>query len=96
MKITLKSHHPLTGPDACIKLLPEGADTAPARQRATAVDAATRKMVEDRLAVRPSPRSKLICRLCKALSARSCHKYGMHAMTLPETPEGIVHHLRGW
>lgn len=95
-KLVLKSNHRLTGPDACIKLLPEGADTASARERVTHVDAKTRAKIEERLALRPNPESMLICRICKALTAKKHLKYGGRTMALPETPEGIMHHLREW
>lgn len=95
-KLILKSAHPLSGRDACLKLLPEGADTTVARERATAVDAKTHAKIEERLALRPSPDATLVCRICKALTAKRHLKYGCGMMALPETPEGIVHHLRGW
>lgn len=95
-KLVLKSNHPLTGPGACIKLLPEGADTAPARERTTDVDAKTRANIEERLALRPNPESWLICRICKALTAKKHMKYCGRTLALPETPERIMHHLRGW
>lgn len=95
-KLVLKSNHALTGPDACIKLLREGADTAPARERTTDVDANSRAKIEERLALRPNPESWLICRICKALTAKKHLKYCGRTMALPETAEGIMHHLRGW
>ncbi|KAI0743353.1 hypothetical protein C8Q80DRAFT_1272060 [Daedaleopsis nitida] len=39
-----------------------------------------------------------ICRMCKALTAAICSTAPLtvHGLELPETPEGIVHHLCGW
>ncbi|EIW52704.1 uncharacterized protein TRAVEDRAFT_53145 [Trametes versicolor FP-101664 SS1] len=98
-KLILKSHHPLSGPAACITLLPEGADTAPAHVRASTVDPKTRKKIEERLALRSASEWIPICRVCKALTARRHVRHGYRTgdgLELPETPEGIVHHLRGW
>ncbi|KAI0354354.1 hypothetical protein OH77DRAFT_1425915 [Trametes cingulata] len=95
-KLVLKSPHSLSGPNACIKLLPEGASTAPARERATIVDHKTRKKIEERLATRPTPTSMPVCRICKALTARRHLRYGCHGLGLSEDPAQIVHHLRAW
>lgn len=98
-KLVLKSHHPLSGPAACITLLPEGADTTPARAGASTVDPKTRKKIEERLALRSASEWIPICRMCKALTARRHVRHGYRTgdgLELPETPEGIVHHLRGW
>lgn len=98
-KLVLKSHHPLSGPAACITLLPEGADTTPARARASTVDPKTRKKIEQRLALRSASEWVPVCRVCKALTARRHVRHGHRAsdgLELPETPEAIVHHLRGW
>ncbi|KAI0660266.1 hypothetical protein C8Q70DRAFT_1053475 [Cubamyces menziesii] len=93
-KYVLKNTHQLTGPTACIKLLPEGVDTAPARERATVIDAKVRKKVQERIAAQPAPPVKLICRVCKTITASTGFKCSR--LVLPETPEGIVHHLKTW
>ncbi|KAH9895869.1 hypothetical protein C8Q73DRAFT_689832 [Cubamyces lactineus] len=93
-KYVLNDAHPLTGPNTCIKLLPEGADTAPARERATVIDAKVRKKVEERIAAQPAPPVKLICRVCKTITASTGFKCSR--LALPGTPEGIVHHLKTW
>ncbi|KAI0327467.1 hypothetical protein GY45DRAFT_1308667 [Cubamyces sp. BRFM 1775] len=93
-KYVLKDIHPLTGHDACIKLLPEGADTAPARERAVVIDAKVREKVEERIAAQPAPPVKLICRVCKTITASTGFKCSR--LALPDTPEGIVHHIKTW
>ncbi|KAI0755839.1 hypothetical protein C8Q74DRAFT_1373572 [Fomes fomentarius] len=62
-------------PKYCIQLLPKGADTAPARER-FAADAASRVVVESKLAKKPVPPAEdewervLVCRLCKTMARR--------------------------
>ncbi|KAH9895856.1 hypothetical protein C8Q73DRAFT_689792 [Cubamyces lactineus] len=95
-KYVMRTLHTFAEPDnACIKLLPAGADTAPARERATVIDVKTRTRVEDRLAARPNAAAKHICRVCRNLAATR-RSWVMRSLILPDTPEEIVHHLRAW
>ncbi|KAI0660280.1 hypothetical protein C8Q70DRAFT_980015 [Cubamyces menziesii] len=94
-KYVMRTLHTFAEPDnSCIKLLPEGADTAPARERATVLDDKTRTRVQERLAARPNAAAKHICRVCKKLAAARSSRGMRSLMALPDTPEGIVHHLR--
>ena len=96
-KYVMRTLHTFAEPDnSCIKLLPEGADTAPARERATVLDDKTRTRVQERLAARPNAAAKHICRVCKKLAAARSSRGMRSLMALPDTPEGIVHHLRAW
>lgn len=95
-KLILKANHVLTGSNPCIKLLAEGADTAPARSRAIVIDDKTRGKVDERLTKRPDADYYPVCRICKGLTAKEHMKYGCREMQLPDTPEGIVYHLRAW
>ncbi|OSC98615.1 hypothetical protein PYCCODRAFT_1417511 [Trametes coccinea BRFM310] len=93
----LKKTHPLSGPNACIKLIPEGADTASARERATLIDPSIRARIEDRLGSWPKPSAIPLCGVCTTMTMKRHLRYGGEGVrSLPETPEGIVHHLREW
>ena len=88
-------NHKLSGPDCCIKLLEEGADTAPAATRVK-IDDALRAKIQARLAVEQDVEP--LCRMCKTVltssSRYSLFRYPPDSC-LPDTPEGIVYHLRG-
>ncbi|KAI0631514.1 hypothetical protein C8Q77DRAFT_141957 [Trametes polyzona] len=101
---TLRLHHTLTGPNTSIKLLPEGADTSLAHAaHTTTVDADTHRKIEEQLAQQPSPESIPICCLCKANTRWHTITYywlqytenTRRHLALPESPEGIVYHMRG-
>ncbi|EIW52708.1 uncharacterized protein TRAVEDRAFT_53148 [Trametes versicolor FP-101664 SS1] len=80
-----------------ITLLPEGADTSRAYARAS-VDAKTRKKIMERLALCPAGAGWIpACGVCKAMTTTHYLRGASgNALELPSTPEGIVHHLRGW
>ena len=87
-------YHPLSGPDCCIKLVAEGGDTSPARERLV-LDDALRAKVEARLQVEPD--ADPLCRTCKTLVNLAGGDRWMYGWSdLPKTPEGIVYHLRAW
>lgn len=94
-KHVLKSFHAMSTSECCIAFVPEGGDTSPASARTT-VDAATRTKVEQRIALRPTPQTSLVCRICKGMMRAKQVKYGSVNVRLPESPEGIVWHLRTW
>ncbi|KAI0660261.1 hypothetical protein C8Q70DRAFT_913949 [Cubamyces menziesii] len=96
-RLVLKSTHEQTGPNACLKLIPEGADTAKGHERASTIDPEIRTLIEERLALRPSPDASLVCRICRDITNGTYMRFdGWRKRALPETPEGIVHHLRTW
>lgn len=92
----LKASHTISTEHCDIKLLPEGADTAPGHARQTVSDE-LRVKIEERIAAHPAPHAqegpRLLCRICK-----SAHKNSTPARHngLPDSPEGIVWHLLRW
>ncbi|CDO73860.1 hypothetical protein BN946_scf185016.g17 [Trametes cinnabarina] len=95
--MVMKETHPLYGPNPCLKLLPEGADTQPARDRAAPLDPTTRAKVEQRLAAKPEPTAIALCSICTNMTMKRYLRHGGEGVrTLPKTLEGIVHHIREW
>ncbi|KAI0773190.1 hypothetical protein BD413DRAFT_314671 [Trametes elegans] len=97
-KSMLRSDHVITGSESCVKLLPPGVDTSAAAARVTVDDKAQLLTILERLASRPTPQAVPVCRMCKRVAKNSYRNrsYGLRKMALPDTPEGIVWHLRGW
>ena len=93
LNIVLKNVHKLSGPPCCVKLIPEGEDTAPSRERIK-LDDKLREKIQARIAVESG---EPICRICKTLVANPywdrC-RYSMMECVLPNTPDGITYHLR--
>lgn len=91
----LGDNHKLSGPQCCIKLVPEGGDTAPASVRLK-IDNELRAKVEARVNVEPDETP--LCRVCKTFA--TSQRWNVHHIPalshLPGTPEGIVYHLRSW
>ena len=90
-----KPSHPLTGPDCCIKFLPDGVDTSPAWERMT-IDDELYEEVKARLSMRPTEDTKLACRVCKARRKAGLENVPLFTKDIPDSPEEIVHHLRAW
>ncbi|KAI0755804.1 hypothetical protein C8Q74DRAFT_1452363 [Fomes fomentarius] len=86
----LKHTHILEGRECSIKLLPEGADTAPAFVRTT-VDEETRAKIQERITARPNAQAGLVCRVCKGVLKKTA---GTSDVGLPEDPEKIVWHMQ--
>ncbi|KAI9058976.1 hypothetical protein FKP32DRAFT_1580835 [Trametes sanguinea] len=95
--VVIKETHPCLGPDVRVKLIPEGVDTSPARERATLIDPSIRARIEARLASRPQPTAIPLCGVCTKFTRKyQLRNGGERIRGLPESPEGIVHHLREW
>ena len=93
LDIKLKDSHKLSGPHCCVKLIQEGGDTAPSRERIK-LDDTLREKIQARVAVESG--EKPLCRICKTLvgdTYRNLWRYPLNCV-LPDTPDGIAYHLR--
>ena len=94
-RAVFKPSHPLTGPDCCIKFLPDGVDTSPAWERMT-IDDELYEEVNARLSMRPTEDTKLACRVCKARRKAGLENVPLFTKDIPDSPEEIVYHLWAW
>ena len=94
-QVVFKPSHPLTGPDCCIKFLPEGVDTSPAWERMV-IDYELYEKVAARIAMRPTEDTRLACRVCKARRKAKLEHVRLYTENMPDSPEEVVYHLRAW